>query len=262
MKEYYIVIDNEKQGPFSLEELREKDIFASTLIWTEEMEDWNEAKSFEELKDILKKSIPPIPKQANLEKNKSQIKTKTKVLVAKEIKINFKLIRYALLIGIISLPIFFAYNKGFTHIKMEIKWRKSEGIKDKSMKQFQRIPKFKNKTGGQIESIYLEDRLELEAESERIRSEDLIKREIESKILYRKKKHKITFEEKLRLPLKHPLVDNANQPLDYHVVKRKYIAKDAFWLALKTVPIAWLLIILGRYIIKGVRWIDDTSKEE
>lgn len=61
MKKYYAVINNEQQDPFTIEELGEKEISASTLILTKEMEDWTEARNIDELKTILKKLLLQYP---------------------------------------------------------------------------------------------------------------------------------------------------------------------------------------------------------
>lgn len=202
MKEYYIVIDDVKQGSFSIEELRKKDIFASTLIWTEEMEDWTEAYDFEELKDVLKKTPPPIPKQANVENNKSQIKTETKVLLAKEIKINFKLIRNAFIIGLIALPIFFAINDGFYFIE------KSRGYKKDLAEEINNPVKY----------------------------------DYHNRRLYQ---YEHEYEQ------------------DYKAFKKKYkeALSKAVFRSIAAIFAAWILIVIGRYITKGVKWVDDTSKE-
>lgn len=221
MKEYYIVIDDEKHGPFSIEELRGKKISPDTLIWTEEFEEWTEAKNFEELKDILKKTPPPIPKHANVEKKELQISTETKILLAKELKINFKYIRYALLIGIISIPIFFNYYGGFTHVKMYNKWEKYNFS--------WRSSEYEGKT---------------HQEKEKIRLSDLEKRRAESELFG------------WRWSNSYPI------PTDWHKKEYKEIAEVSFLSALKIVLITWLIIILGRYIIIGARWVDDTSKKK
>lgn len=61
MKKYFYSIDNEKHGPFSIEELSDKNITDETLIWFEGLEDWTPAKEVEEVIAILELQPPSIP---------------------------------------------------------------------------------------------------------------------------------------------------------------------------------------------------------
>jgi uncharacterized membrane protein YhaH (DUF805 family) len=61
MKKYFYSIDNEKQGPFSIEELSDKNITDETLIWFEGLEDWTPAKEVEKIIAILELHPPSIP---------------------------------------------------------------------------------------------------------------------------------------------------------------------------------------------------------
>ena len=53
MKKYFYSNGQEKEGPVTLEELKQKDIQPKTLIWHEGLDDWKEAESVEELKEIF-----------------------------------------------------------------------------------------------------------------------------------------------------------------------------------------------------------------
>jgi hypothetical protein len=116
MSKFYIVINDMQQGPFSLEELRDKNLVKTTLIWTEEIDNWVEAINVEELQELIKKIPPPIPTkpekalkvEAEISKKKEKlISPKTEVVVAKETKSVFKQILYGLIIGVVSFPIFY-----------------------------------------------------------------------------------------------------------------------------------------------------------
>jgi len=61
MKKYFYTDSKEKYGPFTLEELRQKDINNDTLIWFEGLDDWTLASELEDMKPILKLSPPPLP---------------------------------------------------------------------------------------------------------------------------------------------------------------------------------------------------------
>lgn len=55
---FYIAVNGQKTGPFTLEELKSKDIQKDTLMWTEGLDNWTKADHIALLKDILR-SIPP-----------------------------------------------------------------------------------------------------------------------------------------------------------------------------------------------------------
>ena len=47
--QYWAVIDNERKGPMTFDELKEIGITPSTLVWKEGLENWVPAKDVEEL---------------------------------------------------------------------------------------------------------------------------------------------------------------------------------------------------------------------
>ena len=61
-KIYFIVVDNEQAGPYSIEELQNLKIKKDSLVWKDGLENWIEAESIEELKHIFIATPPPIPK--------------------------------------------------------------------------------------------------------------------------------------------------------------------------------------------------------
>lgn len=61
MNKYYILEQGRKTGPFSLQELKERNIQPTTYIWASGMDDWTEAKEIEELSGLLQEVPPPIP---------------------------------------------------------------------------------------------------------------------------------------------------------------------------------------------------------
>lgn len=52
--EYFIIENNEQQGPFSVADLRDKGITPDDLVWADGMADWTPAGEVEELKSILR----------------------------------------------------------------------------------------------------------------------------------------------------------------------------------------------------------------
>lgn len=53
MKSYHYSDGQNSFGPLTLEELRQKDIGPSTLIWTEDLVTWTKAQDIPELKDLF-----------------------------------------------------------------------------------------------------------------------------------------------------------------------------------------------------------------
>ena len=60
MKYYFYQKDGLRHGPFTYEELKSKRLLKNTFVWTEGMEDWSEAHTLDELKDIVVAEPPPI----------------------------------------------------------------------------------------------------------------------------------------------------------------------------------------------------------
>ena len=84
MKQLYIHKDNLQQGPFTIEEIKEKNISRETLVWHEGAENWLPANQVEELKVLFKSIPPPIgtsnfppPPLINVENNVSASKPNT-----------------------------------------------------------------------------------------------------------------------------------------------------------------------------------------
>ena len=50
---YFIIVNDTQQGPYTIEELRQRHIDASTLVWAEGMAQWTPAWQVEELKTLF-----------------------------------------------------------------------------------------------------------------------------------------------------------------------------------------------------------------
>lgn len=61
MKRYFIAINSKQQGPFSLEELKQQEINSNTLVWFEGLKDWVKVGEIEELQEIFISSPPALP---------------------------------------------------------------------------------------------------------------------------------------------------------------------------------------------------------
>lgn len=75
MREYFFLEGKEQNGPFSIEQLTQKELTKETLIWTEGMEDWQKIKDIAELVLVLKpKSVPPpLPTEKEEQKYKTEV---------------------------------------------------------------------------------------------------------------------------------------------------------------------------------------------
>lgn len=69
MKSFYYLKGKDQNGPFTMDQLVEKDLTSETLIWTEGMENWQKLKDIPELLQTIKpKSVPPPPPSDSDEK--------------------------------------------------------------------------------------------------------------------------------------------------------------------------------------------------
>ena len=63
MPKYYYIKDGEKIGPFSLKELKDKDIKKSTLVWKEGLDNWLKARKLEEVNELITTDPPKVISQ-------------------------------------------------------------------------------------------------------------------------------------------------------------------------------------------------------
>jgi predicted negative regulator of RcsB-dependent stress response len=126
MKHYFYAENDQKFGPFTIEELETKRLKKSTLVWTEGMSDWASADSITELKEILISEPPPLPKkrkEQKVNKTKEQRDNKTviiqqtpKTLINTDLESSYKketdatFVGVLLIIGQILLRIFVEFN--------------------------------------------------------------------------------------------------------------------------------------------------------
>ncbi|MDX9881142.1 MAG: DUF4339 domain-containing protein [Prolixibacteraceae bacterium] len=59
MRKYFIVENNQQAGPFSIDELRVKEVGPSTLAWFEGLPNWQQAATINELNELFV-SPPPL----------------------------------------------------------------------------------------------------------------------------------------------------------------------------------------------------------
>jgi hypothetical protein len=225
MKKYYIVKNNEQNGPFSLDEILSSDIKSNSLIWFEGMQNWERAENIDELKILFRSMPPPIPKvqeekvykvEAELTKKKKKeklIKPETEIMAAKEIMFNLKLIGFALIIGILSFPLHFELKDGFKHNTMLRKWENLFRIKTETPEE----------SGKWVSEFY-----KLIRESNRLGAKG------------------DSYSSSLR---------------SFHESKIELATKDSIWPSILTAIISGIVLIVGRYLIKVAKWVIYTSKK-
>lgn len=65
--EYFILVDNKQQGPYTMDELRRRNITSATLVWAEGMTNWTPAWQVEALQPLFEPAAdgapvpPPVP---------------------------------------------------------------------------------------------------------------------------------------------------------------------------------------------------------
>ena len=70
MDKYFYIKDNKRFGPFSLEQLKNENIFRDTLVWKDDLADWVKAEKLNELKIT---GPPPIPDPLLEKQSKNKI---------------------------------------------------------------------------------------------------------------------------------------------------------------------------------------------
>ena len=70
MSKFHIHRDEQQQGPFTLDELRDLKITRETMVWFEGEDNWKAAVEIEELKEIFKSIPPPMVATKNEDETK------------------------------------------------------------------------------------------------------------------------------------------------------------------------------------------------
>ncbi|MFD0976762.1 DUF4339 domain-containing protein [Salinimicrobium gaetbulicola] len=108
MSEYYVLLNQTQEGPYSKEDLRKLNLSRTTLIWNKELDDWTELKNVNDLK-FLRNELPP---EVNLNNKKS---TSIKSKLANQIISIFRILIASFIIGTIFFIGFGFYNNLFSY---------------------------------------------------------------------------------------------------------------------------------------------------
>ena len=58
---FFIVVNDQQAGPFTLDELKEIKIHRDTLVWKEGLSEWTRAEDIQDLNELFRSIPPPIP---------------------------------------------------------------------------------------------------------------------------------------------------------------------------------------------------------
>jgi hypothetical protein len=229
MKKYYYIEDEIQNGPFTFQELSKKSINKKTLIWSEDMDNWEEAKNLIELSEIIKITPPPLPNKATnpikveaeiIRKKEKIITPEREIIIAKETKRIFKNIIYILISSIILFFILFGYHNGISNFL----------IRQKLQNDLDRGTPYYN----EVDSRNAERQI-LKDESERLG-------------YYYDKEAFGGFD--------------TYQAIYYHKGQINYAINKATKPALIFSLLMFLILIIGKYIFNGAKWVDKKSKTE
>jgi hypothetical protein len=73
MRQYFFNDGTAQQGPFTLEELKAKNILATTPVWYEGLDQWTTAGQVEELKDVIQQAPPVVQPTVPPVETKSEV---------------------------------------------------------------------------------------------------------------------------------------------------------------------------------------------
>lgn len=69
MKKYFISLDGQQTGPYTIEQLQSMSLTSKYLVWTDGFNGWKNIQSIQELKDTITKLPPSIENQKTLQTN-------------------------------------------------------------------------------------------------------------------------------------------------------------------------------------------------
>ena len=108
VQNYYVIENGSQVGPFSLDEMKSKNINANSLIWHEGLEKWSKAANVPELQNLLIKPPPPPETDQENVNVPSPIPSQLKVNQVKNYKLASVGQRFGgfVIMGVIELALF------------------------------------------------------------------------------------------------------------------------------------------------------------
>lgn len=120
MSKYYYSQGGVSKGPYTIDELLSENISENTLVWREDLTDWIRAGDITELKGLIKKSPPPLPKDSQ----------QRKTLFSNKLIIIFS--------SFIFIVLLVLFIKNFESNKLD-RFNKYEVVKEDSIKEMESL---------------------------------------------------------------------------------------------------------------------------
>jgi len=250
---YYYSLNNERLGPVDKDHLKGI-ITRDTLIWFDGLENWKKASDIPELLLLIQSTPPPLPNETKTDdvplvdvrilKDKTPIITpKGEVVIANELKDNFILIVISVVIGFIS----FLISAGIKNTELSQLSNGFEGYKSEQTQQFNTL-----KNG-----FFINDDLERKARYDTLYDDWLKDNQKRLDELYSKSKDLDCFVKDSRFTTEIPNMDGTiyrlKEIISYNYGKSRDLALIIFFISL-------IVLILGRYTFKSVKWVGDRTK--
>lgn len=251
MKKYFYVHEGKSNGPFSKEELV-KNINPETLIWFEGLTKWVKASEIPELLSIAQSTPPPIPfeeikkpKQVEVilkKEERKAISPKTEVALANELKYNGLLFICAAVFALIGfLYVYESQNSEYNKLLNKYETYRREYEKFYYSKE--------NERSFSKDDPILKKRIEEEIAQDSTKfsnmSDELDK---ESKRLNCCKSNYAwseTCDSRLTLV-------EIESKIGYGKLLAKRFSYKVFFISL-------VILVIGRYTVKGLKWVKNTS---
>lgn len=142
---FFLFVNDQQLGPFTLDELKKKHITSETYVWHEGIDDWVQASQVEELKSLFNTSPPTFKKSTNDQKMSPQ----------PEMIFGIKKARVYLLIGSIFLLCVFLYfrskNERLANLVID-KTTQVEQLTNQNQSQQEMIEKLQSELTENIEN--------------------------------------------------------------------------------------------------------------
>ena len=245
--EFYYSQDGSSLGPVTKDELKGK-INRETLVWFEGLENWKKASEIPELVSLFQSIPPPLPLEVNLQsekvvdvrllkESKPIITPQGEVRIANEIRSNVILIVVSLVIAFLVF-IFYGIFNSSELTKLDYGFKAYEDGRDNARKINNpfgfytigdtNVSKYEVSNRGKLDSLFSESR-RLDCYTE-------------SQIGYSS--------------FSYPSISDTRDTI---AVRLKIVSNEAKKIGIWSFFIAVGVLIIGRYFLKGVKWVGDRA---
>ena len=257
MKKYFIILNDVKEGPYTLEELLKTDISQSSLVWVAGMDNWLQAKYIQEISSELKKIPPPLPeKYVNVINIKAEIHRKEKVVLSRNNKINI-----AKEIKLIFIVLLISIGAGLTFCLIIRARDYNSEIADAIRKyEFISLGQIDGKYNDSAIQVYLKTVEEISQVFFKYHKGGMINSNIERDFLEPKKYYGT--DESVDIAARLDRIGNNlfNMASELKSINRFYI-QDFYERFLYTFIISFIILYFGKKLFKFSKWVSITAKE-